>query len=230
MEDIEKEKTKEGEEGDILISIATKILSTRLDTTPEENKYDYYRKKIQKNLEFFESGSLPQGQNGIYGTLCEALFYHACKESLPIDIEISNGQEDYQGIDFFLITSSNRFAIDVTTNQDKFPAKLKKSKKVAIMLPEENGRYGILNQDPKIDLKEYLLETFNLNMTILKNKTSKYLILVSDNKQKDIYRRKDLNICNNKPKYSEQTKRICLKKQNYEKILSVVSILKNFTP
>lgn len=214
-----------------VVDTALEILTYRFSTIPERPEYDLYRASTLANIAILEQGNPTTLAKKMLGHLSEGLFLIACRENLPAEIRISNAQEDMQGVDFFLGSAKKR--IDVTTNPGKYSSKMFNRDKTTIILPPSRELIrNILLQDGEFDTQRYLLDIFELNMEILNNRYPQFQILLATRAKKRSnfnevvsrgYKRKNQHI-----NPSGHRDKVYMKKAQYQQMIDILSIIKNF--
>jgi hypothetical protein len=160
-----------------LISIAKEILDYRINSSSSDMYLDWKVDELEK-LEKFAQKPIKH-TNGFHGILGEAIFLDLIRSS-DIDIQISTGDEDLMGIDFYL----GGFPIDVTTDPTSLEKKIDVTRFTTLYLPRYRGQDSVLreidyypdNRDfvlrhvtgNHIDRQSYLYDLMTINMGILK--------------------------------------------------------------
>ncbi len=214
-----------------VVDTALEVLEYRFSTIPQGTEYDEYRASTLSNIAILEQGRPSTLARKMLGHLSEGLFLTACRANLPTEISISNAQEDMQGVDFFL--GSARRKIDVTTNPGKYPSKMFNRDKTTIILPPSRELIRhLLEENGEFDTQQYLLDIFELNMDILNNRYPQFQILLATRAKKRNsfnevvsrgYKRKNQHI-----NPSGHREKVYMKKAQYQQMIDILSILKNF--
>jgi len=214
-----------------VVDTALEILGHRFSTIPQGPEYDEYRASTLSNMAILEQGHPATLARKMLGHLSEGLFLTACRANLPTEISISNAQEDMQGVDFFL--GSARRKIDVTTNPGKYPSKMFNRDKTTIILPPSRELIRhLLEENGEFDTQQYLLDIFELNMDILNNRYPQFQILLATRAKKRNsfnevvsrgYKRRNQHI-----NPSGHREKVYMKKAQYQQMIDILSILKNF--
>lgn len=150
----------------ILLDAATQILTYRIQTS--QNDQRYIKTQEDKILELsltsqLDTKDLGRAQSGL---LLESLFLIQMQD-LGIPITCSTGQEDMQGIDFFLF--DDFIPVDVTSNPDpsKIASKLQREIPTIIFIPKF-PKQQVIGQ---YNGRQHILETY-LSQNLV---TSRYL-------------------------------------------------------
>jgi hypothetical protein len=164
-----------------LVSVAREILETRLATSTNNTYIGWKLEDLEKLNSFCQEPILTcNGLNGIFG---EAIFLDTLKHS-DIEVNISSGDEDYCGIDFYF----NGFPIDVTTNPRSLDKKFDPERYTTLYLPRYRGQESALKQMEEcingriyvlrhlkrgsICIQDYVSDLFKVNFDILENLNS----------------------------------------------------------
>lgn len=175
---MEPRKPESGKTEPNLVTVAREILETRLATSTNDTYIGWKLEELEKLNSFCERPILCcNGLNGIFG---EAIFLDTLKHS-SIPVEISSGNEDYYGIDFYF----NGFPIDVTTNPRSLDKKFDAERYATLYLPrykgqksafaktEEctNSRTYVLRhlKNNSVCIEDYILDLIKINSDILEN-------------------------------------------------------------
>lgn len=133
-----------------LLQTAKEIVEFRASTSTNEEYLSWKNDEYCKILHYEQQG-IPS-TNGLNGSLGEAFFFDFCTHfNIPCDI--STGDQDLDGIDFFLTD----FPIDVTTNPRSGKTKIKPRRFTTLFLPKYIGQKSIVNIDKRSLSEEYLL-------------------------------------------------------------------------
>lgn len=159
-----------------LVTIAKQILDYRINSSSNNTYLDWKVDELEK-LEKFAHKPIKH-TNGFHGILGEAIFLDLIQNS-DIGIEVSTGDEDLSGIDFYF----GGFPIDVTTDPTSLDKKIDVSRFTTLYLPRYRGQNSILQKidyyshkkdfvlrhvsgDP-IDRQSYLYDLMTINIEVL---------------------------------------------------------------
>lgn len=157
----------------ILLDTANEILTYRIKTSNHDRRYIRTQEEKLRELSltsYLDTNSLDPAQSGL---LLETLFFIKMQD-LGIPITCSTGQEDMQGIDFFLFDDFIPTDVTTTSNPGEIASKIQRDIPTTIFIPkfpkqqvvsQHNGRQHILQAYFSQDLanSRYLETMININ-------------------------------------------------------------------
>jgi hypothetical protein len=160
-----------------ILTTALEITSQRLKTT-KNSEYISRKFSIFQELEQYQQNITHHYPANLTGILSESLFYKVYSQVLGEEnITIATGEEDMQGIDFYI----NEYPIDVTSSSHYLTKKISTVRVPTIFLPNHIQQQSIHEKTSynyetnyimqaihmnKINCNQYIQDTYNINKDI----------------------------------------------------------------